>query len=120
MLADLFHRPQRGAHIADIVHGVEHAEHVHAIHRSALHKFFHHIVGVVAVTQNILAAKQHLLRRFRHGFFQFADTVPGVFAKIADARVEGRSTPGFQRPKPDLIKLGGDRQHIVYAQARGE
>ena len=96
MLVLLLDRAQCRLQVAHIVHRIEHAEHVHTVHRSALDKFFHHIIGVVPVTENILAAEQHLLRRIRHGFFQFADALPGIFPQVADTGIKGCPTPGLQ------------------------
>ena len=81
--------------VAHVVHGVEYTEYIHAVDRSALNKFAHHIVCVVAVAEDVLAAEQHLLGCIGHRLLEQPDTFPGVFAQIANARVKGRATPGL-------------------------
>ncbi|EHC70798.1 hypothetical protein LTSEJOH_0135, partial [Salmonella enterica subsp. enterica serovar Johannesburg str. S5-703] len=66
------HRLQGGFHIARVVHGVEDAEDVHTVFHRALDEAFHHVIGVVAVAEQVLAAQQHLQRGFGHGFFELA------------------------------------------------
>ncbi len=50
----------RGAHIAQIVHGIEYPEYIYAIGGRHVDEFFHHIIGVMAVAQQVLATQQHL------------------------------------------------------------
>ena len=81
--------------ITHIVHGIEHPKHIHAIHSTALDKLGDHIIGIVAVTQNVLPAKQHLLWGFWHRSLKRTNTLPGVFSQIANAGIKGCPTPGF-------------------------
>ncbi len=74
----------------------------------------------MAITEQVLAAQQHLQRGFRHGLFKLAQAQPRVFAEKADTGVKGGAAPALQRPVADIVKLGGNRQHIVKAQAGGE
>ncbi|GAR05574.1 hypothetical protein NGUA22_02232 [Salmonella enterica] len=114
------HRLQCGFHIARVVHGVEDAEDVHAVFHRPLNEAFHHIIGVVAVAEQVLAAQQHLQRGFGHGFFELAQADPRVFAEKADTGVKGGAAPALQRPVAHVIERGGNRQHIIKAQAGGE
>ena len=114
------HRPQGGLHIARVVHGVEHAEHVHAVFDGALSEALHHVIGVVAVTKQVLAAQQHLQRGLRHGLFQLAQANPRVFAEKADAGVKGGAAPALEGAVAHVVELRGDGEHIVKAQAGGE
>ncbi|GAR04128.1 hypothetical protein NGUA02_03828 [Salmonella enterica] len=114
------HRLQCGFHIARVVHGVEDAEHVHTVFHRAFDEALHHVVGVVAVAEQGLAAQQHLQRGFGHGFFEFTQANPRGFAEGTDAGVKGRTAPALQRAVADIVKLSGNRQHIVKAQAGGE
>ena len=109
----LAHRTQGGLQIADVVHGVEHPEHIHSVDRCALHETLHHIVGVVAIPQDVLSPKQHLLRSIGHCLFQFADALPGILPQVADTGIEGRTAPGLQGPETHPIQLGGNRQHVI-------
>ena len=113
VLAVLFHRTQCRFQITRIVHRIEHAEHVDAVDRSALDKLLHHIVGIVAIAQQVLPTQQHLLARVGHGLLQLTDALPRILAEVADTGIERRSTPALNRPEPDLIELGGYRQHVL-------
>ena len=113
-------RLDRGFDIAHVIHCIEDAEHVHAILGSALDKGFDDVVGVVTVAECILTAQQHLHRRIRHGFFQQSQALPGIFAEVAYAGVEGCTAPGFQRPEPDLVEFRCNRQHVFDADTRGQ
>ncbi|CQM14611.1 Uncharacterised protein [Salmonella enterica subsp. enterica serovar Typhimurium str. DT104] len=114
------HRLQGGFHIARVVHGIEDAEHVHAVFHCPLNEAFHHVIGVVAVAEQVLAAQQHLQRGFGHGFFELAQAQPRVFAEKTNTGVKGGAAPALQRPVAHVIERGGNRQHIVKAQAGGE
>ncbi|CQE86165.1 Uncharacterised protein [Salmonella enterica subsp. enterica serovar Typhimurium str. DT104] len=111
---------QGGFHIARVVHGIEDAEHVHAVFHCPLNEAFHHVIGVVAIAEQVLAAQQHLQGSLRHGFFELAQAQPRVFAEKADTGVKGGAAPALQRPVAHVIERGGNRQHIVKAQAGGE
>ncbi len=114
------HRLQGGLHVARVVHGVEDAEDVHAVFDGALHEAFDHVVGVVTVAEQVLAAEQHLQRGFRHRLFQLAQADPRVLAEEADAGVEGGPAPALQRAVADVVKLSGDGEHIIETQTGGE
>ncbi|GAR61738.1 hypothetical protein NGUA15_03533 [Salmonella enterica] len=114
------HRLQGGFHIARVVHGVEDAEHVHAVFDSALSEAFHHVIGVVAVAEQVLAAQQHLQGGFGHGLFKLAQADPRVLAEKTDAGVKGGAAPALQRAVAHVVELSGNRQHIVKTQAGGE
>ncbi len=47
-------RLQGGLHVARVVHGIKDAEDVHAVFDGALHEALHHVVGVVAVAEQVL------------------------------------------------------------------
>ena len=112
-----------GAHrhheVARIVQRVEHAEDIDAVDGHAFDAFFDDVVSVVAVAENRLAAQEHLVRGVRDGFLELADAFPGVFVEEADARIEGRAAPGFNRPEADGIEFGGNRQHVGGQHACG-
>lgn len=120
MLAAADHGLDRGFEIAQVVHGVEDAEYIHAVRGRLVDEGVHHIVGVVPVAEQVLAAQQHLDGRVGQRLFECAQSFPGVLLEKADAGVEGRATPGLERPEADSIQLRTDRQHILGAQARGD
>ncbi|GAR49657.1 hypothetical protein NGUA13_00119 [Salmonella enterica] len=114
------HRLQGGFHIARVVHGIEDAEDVHTVFHRAFDEAFHHVIGVMAVAEQVLAAQQHLQRGFGHGFFELAQADPRVFAEEADTGVKGGAAPALQRPVAHVVELSGNRQHVIKAQAGGE
>ncbi|SLY46856.1 Uncharacterised protein [Klebsiella quasivariicola] len=113
-------RLQGGFHIARVVHGIEDTEDVHAVFDGAFDKALHHIVGVVAVAEQVLAAEQHLQRGLRHRLFQLAQADPRVLAEKADAGVKGGAAPALQRAVANVVERSGNGQHIVETQAGGE
>ena len=113
-------RLQGGLHVARVVHGIKDAEDVHAVFDGALDEALHHVIGVVAVAEQVLAAQQHLQRGFRHRLFQLAQADPRVLAEEADAGVKGGAAPAFEGAVADVIQLSGDGEHIVETQAGGE
>ncbi|CQI28106.1 Uncharacterised protein [Salmonella enterica subsp. enterica serovar Typhimurium str. DT104] len=104
------HRLQGGFHIARVVHGIEDAEHVHAVFDGAFDEAFHHVIGVVAIAEQVLAAQQHLQGSLRHGFFELAQAQPRVLAEKADTGVKGGAAPALQRPVAHVIERGGNHR----------
>ena len=92
----LFHGLDGNTQIAQIVHRVEDAEYVYAVVGGFLDKRPHHIIGVVAVAEQVLAAQQHLDAAVRQRLAQFLQTFPRIFLEVAHASVEGGATPGLQ------------------------
>ena len=95
VLAHLLNGTQSGFKVAHVIHGVKHAEHINAIDRRTFDKLLYHVVGIVPVTQNILAAEQHLLWRIGHCLFNFPNTVPWILSQVANTGVKCGTTPGF-------------------------
>ena len=117
---DLQGRLDRGLQVAQVVHGIEDAEDVDAVLRRPLDKPADHVIGIVPVAEDVLAAKEHLLRGVGHGRLQGSQALPGVLTEVADAGVESCAAPGLERPVADLVELLGDRQHVVQAHAGRE
>ena len=69
MLAGFEHRLDRYLKVAQVVHGVEDTEHVHAVVRRFLYKRLDHVIRIVAVAEQVLAAQQHLDGGVGQGFF---------------------------------------------------
>jgi len=120
VLAGGFHRFDGHAQVTHVVHGVEDAEHVDTVDGSLGDEGFDHVVAVVAIAQQVLAAQQHLQARVRQCGAQFAQALPRVFFQEAYAGVEGRAAPDFQGPVADFVELVADRQHVVGTHAGGQ
>jgi hypothetical protein len=74
----------------------------------------------VPVSDQVLAAEQHLELGIGHGGTEGAEPFPGILFEEAEARVEGGATPDLERPIADSVKLLGDRQHVFRPHARGQ
>jgi len=109
------HGLDRMVDIAHVVHGIKHTEHIDAVNHTTLDKLVDHVIGIMPIAQNVLAAKQHLLRRVGHRRFQQAQPFPGVFAQIADTGIKRGAAPRLNRPVTDLIEFCANRQHIFDA-----
>ena len=106
--------------VTGIVHRIENTEHVHAILGGTLTETVNHIIRVMTVAQQILAAQKHLLLGVGHGFFQLANALPGIFAQVADAGIKGSAAPGLQGPETDLVEFLGNRQHVIQPHTGGK
>ena len=60
-----------------------------------LHEVLHHVVGIVLVAQDVLAAEQHLQLGVGQALAQLAQALPGVFVQKAQAGVEGGAAPAL-------------------------
>jgi len=101
--------------IADVIEGVEDAEDIDAVKCRALDKLLQHVVGVVAIPDQVLAAQQHLQFRLRHRRAEGAQTFPRIFFEEPEAGIEGRAAPDLQRPESHGVQLLGDGQHVLGA-----
>ena len=53
----------RRLQVAQVVEAVENTDDIDAVGNGLLYEVFHHVIGVMVVSQNILAAEQHLQLR---------------------------------------------------------
>ena len=109
MFAAGFHLTDGPFEIADIVQRVEDAEDVDAIRRRPFDELFQHVIGIVPIADEVLAAEQHLQLGVGHRGTQGAQPFPGIFFEKAQARIEGGAAPDLQRPIADGVQLLGDR-----------
>ena len=84
-----------GLHIAGVVQGVEDTHHINAVFNGLLAESLYHVIRVVAVAQNVLAAQQHLQLGVGKALLQGAQALPGVFVQKAHAHVEGGAAPAL-------------------------
>ncbi len=111
---------QNGLEVALVVDGVENAEDIHAAVRGMFHKSGRHIVGVIAVTDQVLAAEEHLQRRLGRPFFHLAQAVPRVFVQETDGHVERGAAPDLQRVEAGLVHVADDIQDVIGSHAGGK
>ena len=106
--------------IADIVQCVEDTKDINAIRRGPFDESFQHIVGIMAISDQVLPAEQHLEFGVGHGGAQGAEPFPGILFEEAKAGVEGGASPDFERPVAYGVELLGDGQHVFCPHARGQ
>ena len=85
-----------GFQIADIIQCIKNTDDVDAVGNRFLHKIFHQIVRIMAVTQHILSSEEHLELGFGHVFAQNTQTIPRIFIQKAQAGVKSGAAPAFQ------------------------
>ena len=119
VLASLFYRLDGNAQVAQVIHGIENAEYIDAVVGGFPHEGAHHVIGVMAIAQQILSAQQHLDAAVRQCLSQVFQAFPRIFLEIAYAGIERGAAPGLQRPEANVIESGTNRQHVVRAHAGG-
>ena len=109
-LLDLAHHRFK---IAVVVQRVESTEDIDSVLRRTIDEGSRHVVGIVAVTNEVLCAQQHRERGFLGVTLEGAQTLPRIFVEEAVHRVEGRAAPGFKGPEANFVEHFGDRDHIL-------
>ena len=107
-------------HVADVVQRIENAEDIDAVFDRQTHELAHHIIGVVAVSHQVLAAQQHLQARVLDPLPDGLEALPGVFVEETYAAVEGSAAPDLEREEAHLVQLAQDIQHVAGAHAGGD
>ena len=120
VLAGGLDRRHGGLQVAQVVERIEHPEDIDAARRGARHEGLHHVIGVVAVADQVLATQQHLQRRVGQRSLEPLQALPGVLLEEAHAGVEGRPAPYLQRLEANGVERRAHRQHVVGAQPRGD
>ena len=110
---------QGGFDIAEVVEGVEDTDHVDAVFDGQLHKLLHHVVMVVLIAQQVLAAQQHLQPGVGHVLADVAQPLPGVLPQVAQAGVKGGAAPALHRIISGLVHGGQDVGIIGVGKAGG-
>ena len=103
--------------VAGIVQGIEDADDVDAVLDGQAGELIHHVVGVVAIAQYVLAAEQHLQLGVGQGFLQLAQAHPGILVQEAQAAVERRAAPALQGIIANLVQHLAGGQHVLGAHA---
>ena len=110
---------QGGLDVAEVVEGVEDADHIDAVLDGQLHEFLHHVVVVVLIAQQVLAPEQHLQPGVGHVLADVAQPLPGVLPQVAQAGVEGGAAPALHRVVPGLVHGGQDVGVVGVGQTGG-
>ena len=105
--------------VARIVERIEHAENIDAVFAGEPDETFDHIVGIIPVSDQVLAAQQHLERRVFGLGLDLPQPFPRILTQEAQAHVERGAAPAFERIISDIIDDVDDAEHIVGPHARG-
>ena len=103
---------QSGLDVAEVVEGVKNTDNVDTVLNGQLHELFHHIVMIMLVAQQVLTTQQHLQLGVGQVLSQTAQTLPGIFAQIAQAGIEGGTAPAFHGVVAGLIH-GAENAFII-------
>ena len=128
----LQNRVDGGAHLGDVVEGVEDAEDVDAGPRRFLDERVADLVRVRGVADGVAPAQEHLDVDVGHGLAQQIQAHPRVLVEKAHGHVEGRATPCLYRVEirgepGDVLRRGdqrgpahaGGQQRLVGIAERG-
>src|SRR5208282_2856959 len=84
------------------------------------HEAVHNAIFIMPVTEQVLAAQQHLQPGIGHEFPEGPQAFPGVFVQEADARVECGAAPAFHAPESGLVNVLAGRNHVFQGHASGQ
>ena len=99
--------------VANVVQSVEHAEHLNAVFFRACDETVHDVLGIMLVTYQVLAARQHGQIGVGHMRLDGTQTLPRVLVKKTQTRVERRTAPRLNGPIPYFVHLRQDGQHVA-------
>ena len=105
--------------VAGVIESVEYTENVHAVFLRLLHKFVHHHIFIVAVSQEVLATQQHLQLAVGHQFAECPQTLPRIFIQKTDTGIERRATPALNTPETCLVHVFTYPNHVFHSHACG-
>ena len=105
--------------IAHIVERVENADDIDTVFDGLTAEGVHHIVGVVLVAQDILAAEEHLQLGLGQTCLQLAQALPGIFIEETHAAIEGGAAPALQRVVADGVQHFQGGHHVLDGHAGG-
>ena len=117
MLAGLFDGLHSVLKVAGVVQCVEDTENVHAVLGGLVDEAVNNFIVVVAVTQQVLATKQHLETGVRQQFAESAQALPRILVEEANAGVEGCSAPALCRPVAGCVDVGASVDHVFHCHS---
>ena len=104
VLGCILHRcVECGFTVPEIVQRIEDTDDVNSVFNGKLDELFYHVIMIVLIAQQILAAQQHLELVVRQIFPQLPQALPRIFVQIAQAGVKCCTAPAFNGIIPRLI-----------------
>ena len=112
MLFILFDYLYSSLKIPEIIKSIEHTKNIDPVIASSLNECFHNVIGIIAVTYNILTPEQHRERSFLNIFFKCSDPFPGIFIQESVHCIKSSSTPYFHGIESNFIHPLSHWQHV--------
>ena len=106
--------------VALVIHRIEDAKDINAYLHGLFHKGIHHVIGVVAIGNQILTSQEHRQRSVGHESFQGARPLPGIFTQETVGHIECGPTPDLHAVETTLVHFLGHPLHIRGAHASRE
>ena len=115
----LLHGVQGGTQIAEVVQRVEDADHIDAVLDAQLDELLDHVVMIVLVTQQVLAAQQHLQAGIGHVLADVPQPLERILVQVPQAAVERGAAPALHRVVSGLVHCGQDLRKVGIGQPGG-
>ena len=99
--------------VTKVVQTVENTDNVNTVGDGLLNEVLNYVVGIVTISQDVLAAEQHLqLRVFETGT-KLTETLPRIFLQETKAGIKGRAAPALYCMVADPVHFIDDREHLL-------
>ena len=106
--------------VLGVVQRVEDADDVDAVFHGLLDKLLHEVIGIVGVTQHVLAPQQHLQLGVGHLGPDLPQPLPGILVQVAKADVEGGTAPALGGVVAGLVHGGENVLELGVRQPGGD
>ena len=106
--------------IPDIVQAVKDTYDINSIGGGFLHKIFHYIVGIGAISENILSAEEHLKLCMLESVAELSQPLPRILFKETQRCIKCCAAPAFDRVVPYFVHLINNRKHLFCCHSCGD
>ena len=109
-----------GLKIAGVIEGIKDAEDIDADFRGLPDECVDHIIRVVAVADEVLAAEKHHERGLGRDGLEEPDALPRVLIEESRHDVKGCAAPHLKGVEADIIQHADDLKDVRSPHSRGE
>ena len=110
----------RAFEVTDVVQSIEDTDDVDAVFDGFLDEFLDDVIGVMTITEDVLASEKHLQFRVFADFFGQTKPFPRIFVEETEAGIERRAAPNFQGVVTDLVEFFQGEEDFLRRHAGGE
>jgi hypothetical protein len=96
MFASLLYGFNSSGQVTVVIEGIKNSKNINTVVSRAFYKGAHNIIGIVPVTQQVLASQQHLQACVGQCLAQLLQTFPGVLLQKSQAGIKGGAAPDLQ------------------------